>query len=84
MAARPGVPAREQGQERRGWLGLPTGQDQGTGGLGLQLGVGGAAWRSKGEQEGSLSPAQPWHETQESWSRRGTQWEIALPPRLSS
>ena len=43
-------------------------------------GGGGAAWWSRGKQGGSLSPAQPWHETQESWSRRGTQWEIALPP----
>ena len=40
------------------------------------------AWRSRGKQGGSLSPAQPWHETQESCSQRGTQWEIALPLAL--
>lgn len=56
-AAQPGVPARERGQERRGWLGPPRGRDQGTGGLGLQPGVGVGGLEVKGEAGGLSIPS---------------------------
>ena len=48
---------------------------------------GGCGLEVKGGAGGSLSPTlarSAWHETQESWSWRGTQWEVALSSWPSS